>query len=286
MINRERNQTLKHNQVFKNNQALKRSQAFEINLRPLNFEKFKKSIYFSLLAGLLVSITSFAPGFLHAAQKDTVVNSKADTKKETETAATTGATTTATPSKRLDPKAALKRLMEGNNRFTHDKATCPDRNQVRRAAIVAKQKPFAIVLGCSDSRVPPELAFDQGLGDIFVIRVAGNVVSAIELASIEYSALLNDSSIIVVLGHENCGAVDAVMKGQTQGFEAITNLIKRAVDSSHDNLQNAVIANVKNSMELVKASPVISKIMNEGKIDVVGGYYSLSTGKVMLLDKT
>lgn len=184
---------------------------------------------------------------------------------------------------RKSPTEALQVLMEGNRRFTVDKTHCPDRNQDRRTATVAVQKPFAIVLGCSDSRVPPELAFDQGLGDLFVVRVAGNVVGATELDSIEYSALHNGSSIIVVLGHENCGAVSAVLANNTKDIEAIANLIKPGVDASDHSLNDAIEANVRHSVAQVKDSPVIKKLMKEGKIDVVGAYYSLETGKIRLL---
>lgn len=183
----------------------------------------------------------------------------------------------------LDPKIALQRLLKGNERFVADKSHCPDRNQDRRAATAAKQKPFAIVLGCSDSRVPPELAFDQGIGDIFVVRVAGNVVGATELDSVEYSAIHNHSSIIVVLGHENCGAVTAVLANNTQDIEAVADLIKPAVDKSNKNLNVAIEANIRNSVDRIRQSPPIANLIKEGKVDVVGAYYNLRTGKVNVL---
>jgi len=186
------------------------------------------------------------------------------------------------------PTAALQLLLDGNKRFSEDKTNCPDRNQVRRLATATKQKPFAIVLGCSDSRIPPEIAFDQGIGDVFVVRVAGNVVSAVELSSIEYSAIYNDSSIIMVLGHESCGAIKAVLANQTQDIEAIANLIKPGLKSIHHspiNLVEAIEANVQYSVEKIKRSPVIKKLMKAGKIDVVGAYYDFSTGSVRLLNK-
>lgn len=163
-----------------------------------------------------------------------------------------------------------------------DKSLCPDRNQDRRTASVAKQKPFAIVLGCSDSRVLPELAFDQGLGDIFVVRVAGNVVGATELDSIEYSAIYNGSAIIVVLGHENCGAIDAVLKKNTKDIEAIAELIKPTVKKIQ-NMDAAIEANVHNSVSRIKKSHPIAKLIKEGKIDVIGAYYNLNTGEVRFL---
>lgn len=183
------------------------------------------------------------------------------------------------------PKEALQRLLEGNERFVKDNSLCPDRNTDRRAASAAKQKPFAVILGCSDSRVPPELAFDQGLGDVFVVRVAGNVVGPTELDSVEYSAIYNGSSIIMVLGHEGCGAIEAVLANNTADIEAIANLIKPAVKNAHHSQEAAIEANVRNSVKRIKNSPAIQKLIKAGKIDVVGAYYDLNTGKVILLEK-
>lgn len=184
------------------------------------------------------------------------------------------------------PQAALERLWQGNKRFMQDGTTCPENHQMRRLATVSKQKPFAIVLGCSDSRVPPEIAFDQGIGDIFVVRIAGNVVSKLEMESIEYSALYNDSSIIVVLGHQNCGAVTAVLENKTQDIESIAELIKPAVyqakykkENADLTLKDAIIINVQNSVDRVKRNALISKLIKEGKIMVVGAYYDLATGE-------
>jgi carbonic anhydrase len=106
----------------------------------------------------------------------------------------------------------LQRLKEGNQRYVEDKLIHPDRTSERREALQSKQQPFAIIVGCSDSRVAPEIVFDQGVGDLFIVRVAGNVVGPIELDSIEYAAEYLKSCLIVVMGHQNCGAVDAVMK--------------------------------------------------------------------------
>lgn len=181
------------------------------------------------------------------------------------------------------PKEALQRLLEGNERFVKDNSLCPDRNTDRRAASAAKQKPFAIILGCSDSRVPPELAFDQGIGDVFVVRVAGNVVGPTELDSVEYSAIYNGSSIVVVLGHESCGAIEAVLANNTKDIEAIANLIKPAVKNSHHAVNVAIEANVRNSVNRIKNSPPMKKLIKAGKIDVVGAYYELNSGKIRLL---
>ncbi len=183
---------------------------------------------------------------------------------------------------RLTPKQALDRLMKGNALFVQDTTICPNKHQDRRTITASKQRPFAIVLGCSDSRVPPELAFDQGIGDIFVVRIAGNVVGPTELDSVDYSAIHNDSSIIVVLGHENCGAVSAVLANNTKDIESIAAFMKPAIDQNQ-NLVAATEANIRNSVARIKASPPIAKLIREGKIDVVGAYYNLESGEVQLL---
>ena len=127
----------------------------------------------------------------------------------------------------LTPDKALQTLREGNLRFIQNKSIHPNRADERRLETAKQQEPFAIILGCSDSRVSPEIVFDQGIGDLFVVRVAGNVVSPVILDSIEYSALYLHSSIIVVLGHENCGAVKAVLQGNTKDMEPVAELIRR-----------------------------------------------------------
>lgn len=188
------------------------------------------------------------------------------------------------------PQAALNRLLEGNKRFMKDQSICPERNETRRLATVSKQKPFAIVVGCSDSRVPPELTFDQGIGDIFVVRIAGNVVSKLEMESVEYSAVVNGSSIIVVLGHQNCGAVTAVLENNTHDIESIAELIKPAVykakykkENAELTLKDAIIINVQNSVERIKRNRVISRLINEGKLMIVGAYYDLASGEAQII---
>ena len=188
---------------------------------------------------------------------------------------------------RLTPNAALKRLMEGNLRFTHDKLVCADRTSDRRTATAGQQRPFAVILGCSDSRIPPEIVFDQGVGDLFVIRVAGNVVGPLELDSVEYSVIHNDSSLVIVLGHENCGAVTAVMANDTQDIEAIASLIEPVIQTAKGRagnpLENAIKDNVRAVVKQLRNSPVLARFIADRKIKVVGGYYNLVSGKVELL---
>jgi len=185
---------------------------------------------------------------------------------------------------KITPKVALERLIEGNDRFVHDKSICPDRSADRRAASAAKQKPFAIVLGCSDSRVPPELAFDQGIGDLFVVRVAGNVVGDTEIDSVAYSALYNGSALIVVLGHESCGAVSAVLENKAHDIDCIEKFIRPAV-AEHRDLSEAIQANIQHSVDVIKQSSAIAPLIKGGKIEVVGAYYHLKTGEIRFLNK-
>lgn len=184
------------------------------------------------------------------------------------------------------PKVALERLLAGNKRYSQDMLLHPNRNQIRREALTSQQSPFAIILGCSDSRVSPEIVFDQGLGDLFVVRVAGNVVGPIELDSIEYSVEYLNSSLIFVLGHENCGAVTAVLSGTTRDIEAIAIQIEPAIEKSKgmpgNRLENAVKTNVSVVVNQIKKSETIAKFIAEKKLDVVGGYYKLASGEIEL----
>lgn len=179
-------------------------------------------------------------------------------------------------------KTSLETLMEGNERFISEKSLHPNRIGERRLETADLQTPFAAIVGCSDSRVPPEILFDQGLGDLFIVRVAGNVVGPVELDSVEYSCLILHSSLVLVLGHENCGAVKAVLAGQTQDIEAVADLIKPAVKNA-TSLESAIKANVKSVVEQLRKSPVLAKLMDQKKLVVAGGYYNFHTGKVELL---
>ena len=183
-------------------------------------------------------------------------------------------------------KEALERLMKGNERYSKDRLIHPNRSQARRESLSEMQAPFAIVLGCSDSRVSPILVFDQGIGDIFEVRIAGNVAGPIEVASVEYAAKFLGSSLIFVLGHENCGAVSAVLKGQTQDIEPVADKIKEALKIeqklSDNALENAIKANVHNVVKQLRAIPFIAQLIKEKKLEVVGGYYKLESGKVEL----
>ena len=193
----------------------------------------------------------------------------------------------AKPAPVVDP---LSRLIEGNKRFVAMNLTHPDQTATQRLRLSASQKPFAIVLGCSDSRVPPELVFDQGLGDLFVIRVAGNVVDPIVLASIEYAAGHLGSPLIVVLGHERCGAVHATAVGdEPHGhLGSLVELLQPAVTEAKsltgDVVENAVRINVKRMVTSLRTSkPVLAELVEAGKLKIVGARYDLDTGEVEIM---
>lgn len=189
----------------------------------------------------------------------------------------------------LTPDAAMKKLMEGNKRFVDRKRQSPNQDLVRLGEVAKSQKPFAAILGCADSRFPSEIIFDQGLGDLFVCRVAGNVATPEEIGSLEFGTLVLGAKVLMVIGHKRCGAVDATIKGaQVPGqIGSLLEAIKPAVESSKsqtgDRLENACKANVGLQTNRLKASPVISKLIQENKLKVVGGYYDLDTGAVNII---
>jgi carbonic anhydrase len=180
----------------------------------------------------------------------------------------------------------LDRLLKGNQRYVEDRLEHPNRTSDRRSALTASQSPFAVIVGCSDSRVAPEIVFDQGIGDLFVVRVAGNVIGPLELDSVEFALVHLKASTVLVLGHENCGAVNAVLQGTTQDIEAIAEKIEPALKgmTGKGNLSEAVRKNAKAVKDQLAASPVVAKLIAEKKVDVAAGYYNLESGKVEILD--
>lgn len=180
---------------------------------------------------------------------------------------------------RVDPVEGLNLLKEGNQRFVEGKMENPCYHQESREASLAMQRPFAIIVACSDSRVSPELIFDQTLGQIFVVRVAGNVVTDVEQDSIDYAALFLGASLIVVLGHESCGAVTAVLANQIDYIPTIAAWIKKGI-SKHSTLEEAVKENVHHGMAVIQKAKVLDPLLHANKLKIVGGYYSLKDGKV------
>jgi carbonic anhydrase len=193
----------------------------------------------------------------------------------------------------IEPEVALQRLMEGNDRYVEGRMRRHD-FLAERSALALKQNPFAGILGCADSRVGPEFAFDTGRGDLFVGRVAGNFADANSIASFEYAVAVLGTPLILVLGHTACGAVDATVKAVKDGKEfsghipslirALRPAVKSAQDQPGDLLDNAIRQNVIINMEKLKtAGPILSKAVQQGKLKVAGGIYSLETGRVTLL---
>ena len=191
---------------------------------------------------------------------------------------------------------ALKRLMDGNKRYAEGKMTaCQQTTKETRNTLSKGQKPYAIILSCSDSRVPPEIIFDKTFGEIFVVRVAGNVPDPIVLGSIEYAAEHIGSPLIMVLGHERCGAVIASVDahGKPEGnigaiIKTITPAVKKAkqeakVKSKEELVEKAVDYNIHLAAEnIIKQSPIIKHLVKEGKMKIVKAKYDLDEGKVTL----
>ncbi|HUS76281.1 MAG TPA: carbonic anhydrase [Methanothrix sp.] len=184
---------------------------------------------------------------------------------------------------------ALQNLMEGNARYASGNASHPDQSVERRSELIAGQHPFAVIVGCSDSRVPPEVIFDQGLGDIFVIRTAGQVLDDVAIGSIEYAVEHLAVPLVVVLGHDSCGAVTAaVMGGEAEGhLDSIVNFIEPAVDDARemgnasDLLNNSIDNNVYNIVDELKDSqPILSEKVENGELLIVGARYHLDSGEV------
>ena len=182
------------------------------------------------------------------------------------------------------PNVALERLMQGNQKYVSGKLDHPSRDVFRREKVAPGQEPFAVIVCCSDSRVPPEIIFDVGLGDVFVVRVAGNVVGDLGMESILYAVDVLHAPMIMVLGHSNCGAVDAVMKGIIDDIPEIAAKIEPAMKSlEKPTLGEVIKANVSLVCDQLKSTPLLSRFAKEGKMLIVGGVYDLNDGKVSLL---
>jgi carbonic anhydrase len=203
---------------------------------------------------------------------------------------------------RLTPSGALLQLKQGNQRFM---AGTPREDStlhaVRRTALLEAQKPFAAILGCSDSRVPAELVFDQGLGDLFVIRVAGNIVAPSQLGSIEFAVQQFNIGLVIVMGHSRCGAIEATLnnirsqeRAATSNIASIIARIRPAIEplakalSQEDPLllqQAAVLANIQASVNQVRrGTSMIEELIISEQLVVAGASYDLASGEVMFLD--
>lgn len=197
------------------------------------------------------------------------------------------------PQNALDPEQALKRLMAGNDRYMEGVTKRHD-FLAEREALAGGQNPFAAVLSCADSRIAPEYAFDTGRGDLFAVRVAGNFVTDSGLASLEYAVAVLGTPLLLVLGHDSCGAVSAGVKafkddaefpGKIQDLaDAIKPSVKKVFGAPGDLLDNAIVQNVKDAVSnLTDESSLLTDAVAKGKLKIVGGVYKLRSGKVELL---
>ncbi|SFA92182.1 MULTISPECIES: carbonic anhydrase [unclassified Pseudomonas] len=193
----------------------------------------------------------------------------------------------------IDPQQALARLMEGNSRYAADVTKRRDL-MVEREALVSGQHPFAAVLACADSRIAPEYIFDTGLGELFCVRVAGNFVTENGLASLEYAVVMLGTPLILVLGHDSCGAISAGVKavkdnvtfpGKIQSLaDAIKPSVNKILKAPGNLLDNAIAQNVRDTVARLKGeSTVLADALAQGKLSIVGGTYRLRSGKVEFL---
>ena len=187
----------------------------------------------------------------------------------------------------LDAEEALKKLMDGNRRFVSETYDRGDIGPARRAEISKGQRPFAVIVDCSDSRVVPEFIFDQGLGDLFVIRTAGNIVDDIAIGSVEYAVKHLGVRLVLVLGHDDCGAVKAtVAGGKAEGhidaiLQAIRPAVAVAMQKPGNLLDNAIAQNVDMGINrLQSAQPILAQALQTGDVRIVGGVYHLKDGSV------
>lgn len=194
----------------------------------------------------------------------------------------------------ISASEALERLRDGNMRFARGSAdSLLSISQARRAELVDGQTPFAVIVACSDSRVPVELLFDQGLGDLFVVRVAGNIVAPSQIGSVEFAAANLGTRLVVVLGHSNCGAVDAALRELSQeqekrspNLQSIVDRIRPALEVlENPSLNDAVAANVRNSVEQLRhGSEILEASIDSGELTVIGAEYSIESGVVDFFD--
>jgi carbonic anhydrase len=190
------------------------------------------------------------------------------------------------------PMKALSLLMEGNHHFVEGELQHLPNVAETKNKFLQEQTPFAVIVGCSDSRVPLEIIFDRGIGELFVVRVAGNVLGPIEMGSVEFAVEALKTPLVLVLGHQNCGAVKASLQGSENVpdfLKAIYPLIKDALKNCQTTgknaLVNAIQCNVKKGVETLKNSPLIASRIQQKKVKVVGAYFDFDSGKVQLISE-
>jgi|UPI000380AA53 carbonic anhydrase len=192
----------------------------------------------------------------------------------------------------ISSEQALKLLLDGNQRFVRRKSIHPHQSRERMDSIAQMQRPFAAILSCADSRVPAEIIFDCGLGDLFVVRVAGNVACESAIGSLEYATAVLGCQIILVLGHQRCGAVIQALQEQpiSGRMSLIVENIKPAVDifkcasTSKNLVDGAVIANIKYQVQkLSESSTILTRLSRQGQLKIIGARYDLDTGIVSII---
>jgi carbonic anhydrase len=188
----------------------------------------------------------------------------------------------------LSPEAALQQLIDGNRRFAEGRMTSfAEDFDILKTKTAEKQEPFAAVLSCADSRVPVELIFDQSIGHLFVTRVAGNIATSAVIASLEYGVAVLGSRVLMVLGHGNCGAVEASIEAKAVPgqISALYPYIRPAVDQAGSDLDAAIKANARIQAALLRqSSPVLAEQIKQNQLKIVAAYYDLTSGKVTVID--
>ena len=190
----------------------------------------------------------------------------------------------------MSAELALQQLLNGNKRFITDKSLHPNQDIKRRSELKKGQNPVALILSCYDSRITPEIIFDQGLGDLFILRTAGNVLNTHIIGSIEYAVKYLQIPLVMVLGHEDCAAIDFAMKNinTDSNIDDVVNTIRQnigQIDMDQENfLDIAAKKNVQVVIDQLKSlSPIIFRLINAKQLKIVGGYYNLKSGKVDII---
>jgi carbonic anhydrase len=204
-------------------------------------------------------------------------------------AGSAGAALAAPAAPGVDPGKALQLLLDGNQRFVAGRMDHPNQSAARRNEVAPAQHPFASVLACSDSRTPPSVLFDRGLGDLFVVRVAGNVASEITMESLDYAVTHLGTRLVMVLGHQRCGAVIAAVEGHDEPGDVgpmlreLAPAARAAKLMKGDTIANAVRENVLIVVKKLEIDPRLAAKVKSGDVRIVGGIYSLETGKVTII---
>ena len=189
------------------------------------------------------------------------------------------------------PEKILEELLLGNQRFVTNKPESRNQDYIRLQEVAKEQKPLVSIMSCADSRIPVEVIFDRGFGDLFVVRDAGNIATPEEIGSLEFGAAVLGAKVLIVMGHERCGAVDATIKGSPVPgqigslLDAIRPSLAKAKGLPGDPLENACKANIAYQVEKLKASPVLTDLIATGKLKIVGGYYDLDNWSVPLMSR-